>query len=385
MSTERVEIMDIVEFMKNKGMYAEKDVIPHFGALFSEDLTAALTGKASMLQPLRSRLGVPEIPRDTKEVLAVDFGGTNIRLAVVRFDENCEPVISSFSQEKIESGRLEKDYFFGWLADRIAGYDIEDVGFVFSYQAEILPGGDAKIVSLSKGLSVPDATGLVLGEEINKVLVSRGLKPRRFTIINDTTAVFLSAAARLEDPESLAAAVIAGTGSNCCCVWDGEIINIEWELFRAFERGVFDITLDEESDNRGEHLTGKQVGGKYLAMLVDMCTEAALKEGVTADGKADGQSVRDAVYKIIYDRAAIFIVSMLRGVVNMSPAAELAAEKGGPVWICIEGGTYDHAPGYKESINGLIGDYISGDLGIDCRIMQVDQAGITGAAIAALA
>ncbi len=377
--------MDIVQFMKSRGMYAEESIIPHFGELFSEDLTAALTGQASMLQPLRSRLGVPGIPRDTKELLAVDFGGTNIRLARMRFDENSRAVIDSFTQEKIQSGRLEKDYFFGWLADRIAAYDIEDVGFVFSYQAEILPGGDAKIVSLSKGLSVPDATGLVLGEEINKVLVSRGLKPRRYTIINDTTAVFLSAAAQLEDPESLAAAVIAGTGSNCCCVWNGEIINIEWELFRAFERGSFDIRLDEESDNPGEHLTGKQVGGKYLAMLVDMCTGEALKEGVTADGSLDEQAVRDAIYSIIYGRAAIFIVSMLRGVVAMSPAAASAKEKGGSVWVCIEGGTYDHAPGYKERIDSLIDKYISKELGIDCRIMQVEQAGITGAAIAALA
>jgi hexokinase len=377
--------MDIVQFMKSRGMYAEESIIPHFGELFSEDLTAALTGRASMLQPLRSRLGVPGIPRDTKELLAVDFGGTNIRLARMRFDENSRAVIDSFTQEKIQSGRLEKDYFFGWLADRIAAYDIEDVGFVFSYQAEILPGGDAKIVSLSKGLSVPDATGLVLGEEINKVLVSRGLKPRRYTIINDTTAVFLSAAAQLKDPESLAAAVIAGTGSNCCCVWNGEIINIEWELFRAFERGSFDIRLDEESDNPGEHLTGKQVGGKYLAMLVDMCAEEALKEGVTADGSSDEQAVRDAIYSIIYGRAAIFIVSMLRGVVAMSPAAASAKEKGGSVWVCIEGGTYDHAPGYKEKIDSLIDKYISKELGIDCRIMQVEQAGITGAAIAALA
>ncbi len=377
--------MDIVQFMKSRGMYAEESIIPHFGELFSEDLTAALTGRASMLQPLRSRLGVPGIPRDTKELLAVDFGGTNIRLARMRFDENSRAVIDSFTQEKIQSGRLEKDYFFGWLADRIAAYDIEDVGFVFSYQAEILPGGDAKIVSLSKGLSVPDATGLVLGEEINKVLVSRGLKPRRYTIINDTTAVFLSAAAQLKDPESLAAAVIAGTGSNCCCVWNGEIINIEWELFRAFERGSFDIRLDEESDNPGEHLTGKQVGGKYLAMLVDMCTEEALREGVTVGGKADPEAVRDAIYSIIYGRAAIFIVSMLRGVVAMSPAAASAKEKGGSVWVCIEGGTYDHAPGYKERIDSLIDKYISKELGIDCRIMQVEQAGITGAAIAALA
>ncbi len=389
--------MEIYDFMKKSGMTAADSQIPGYARLFAEDLTNALEGREADLQPLRSLLSVPEPPRSTDNILAVDFGGTNIRLAEFSFGPEGEPLIENFTQEKIESGTLDKDYFFGWLADRLEPYDIENVGFVFSYQAESMPDGDARIVGLSKGLSVPGAIGLILGQEINKVLVSRGKKPRKYTVINDTVAVFLAAAAKLEDPQSLAAAVIAGTGSNCCCVYNGEIINIEWELFDEFPKGTFDVILDRESNNPGEHLTGKLVGGKYLAQLVDMCFKGAAAEGVKGlpmpgASYVDEKAVQDAVYESIYHRAAVFIVGMLRGVVEISPAAaaaKAAIEAGGakedhPVWICMEGGTYDHAPGYKECINGLIDEYISKPLGLDCRIMQVQDAGITGAAIAAL-
>ena len=372
--------MDINEYLRSKKMIADPKDIPKYSEEFRDELTAALKGQPSQLQPLPSRLGVPKLPRNTEKLLAVDFGGTNIRLAEICFDKDGLPHMENYCQEKIESGRLDKDYFFGWLGERIARYDIEDVGFVFSYQAEILPNGDAKIVSLSKGLSVPDAIGLELGKEINKKLADKGQKPRRFTVLNDTTAVFLSAAASLEKPESLAAAVIAGTGSNCCNVWQEEIINIEWELFSNFTRGEFDVILDDASDNAGEHQTGKMVGGKYLAMLVDMCCQGAEAEGVHGDPEA----IRQAAYDAIYTRAAIFIVAMLRGVVLMAPALEKCREEGGPLYVCIEGGTYDHAPGYKESIGSLIHEYIELPLGIQVRIVQLDNAVITGAALAAL-
>ncbi|MBQ3921233.1 MAG: hypothetical protein II689_03240, partial [Firmicutes bacterium] len=342
----------------------------------------AFSGGKTPFQLLRSRLGVPKRPAGTGKILAVDFGGTNIRLAEVSFDENGRLVMGDHTQEKAISGIISSGVFFGWLAGEIARYDTADVGLVFSYRASILPGGDARIVGFSKGLSVPDAVGLVIGEEINKVLVSRGLSPRRFFILNDTTAVFLTAASELAEPEKLAAAVIAGTGSNCCCVRDGEIINTEWVRFSEFPQGRFDLIIDENSENRGQHLTGKLVGGKYLAMLVDMCLEAALEAGVEEDAEA----ARKIIYDLIYRRSAIYVTAMLRGIVGLSPALELARSGEGPagIWIAIEGGTYDKAPGYKEYLNDLIRRYISVPLRVGINVIQADRAVITGAAIAAL-
>ncbi len=77
---------------------------------------------------------------------------------------------------------------------------------------------------------------------------------------------------------------------------------------------------------------------------------------------------------------------MLKGIVDLSPALELARSGKGPaeIWIAIEGGTYDKAPGYREYLNDLIERYISVPLGVGINVIQVDQAVITGAAIAAL-
>ncbi len=379
--------MTTLEFMRKNGMTAGEDCIPAYSEMFARELSIAFGGGKTPFQLLRSRLGVPKRPAGTGKILAVDFGGTNIRLAEVSFDEGGSLVIGDHTQEKAISGIISSGAFFGWLADEIARYDTADVGLVFSYRASILPGGDARIVGFSKGLSVPDAVGLVIGEEINKVLVSRGLSPRRFFILNDTTAVFLTAASELAEPEKLAAAVIAGTGSNCCCVRDGEIINTEWVRFSEFPQGRFDLIIDENSENRGQHLTGKLVGGKYLAMLVDMCLEAAKEEGAEETLAEGGEeAARRIIYDLIYRRSAIYVTAMLKGIVDLSPALELARSGKGPaeIWIAIEGGTYDKAPGHREYLNDLIERYISVPLGVGINVIQVDQAVITGAAIAAL-
>ncbi len=363
------------DYLEKNGMTTDAGCLAVYCSAFARELDRALAGRPASLMPLPSRLSPPaEIPAG-ETVFAVDMGGTNLRAADVCFDSCGKPVMNGIFRTSVPTGELSADAFFRILSEVLRRSDAERVGFCFSYQAEIRPDRDARILSLSKELKVRGIEGMLLGEEINHRLVSAGLRPRRFTVLNDTTAVFLSACAAAEDPRDVAASCVIGTGTNSAFYEKGQIMNAESGCYGGFPRGVFDRMLDERSAVPGDHLAEKMIGGKYLQQLTDLyCSEAPLF-GMNV------KEFRNEVSEALYERAAVYVTATMAALLERSGRGR----DGRPAVVCFEGSTYKKNPAFKKLIAEYMKAFIQHDLGIDFRLLETEESGLTGAAIAALA
>ena len=196
-------------------------------------------------------------PRNRK-CIAIDMGGTNVRIARVIFDEKGIPSIENKKEYHMIGaiGEDEKtiDDFFTFLANIISEYDESDVGLCFSYLCEILPNRDGKIISFSKEVKIKDAEGKILGIEANKKLKELGFKERNFSIINDTVSCMMGT-------EGANVGMILGTGFNICYkekLNNDYIINSEGGRYKGFPTEDFDFGPMVE----------QKISGAYLRPLI---------------------------------------------------------------------------------------------------------------------
>ena len=117
-------------------------------------------------------------------------------------------------------GSLEEisaDAFFNILADALEPMknDFEQLGFCFSYTAEILPDQDARLLHWTKEIKMPELVGNRVGNGLQNALQQRGIHGKEIIILNDTVATLLSAIAEDGDnPASSHIGIILGTGTN---------------------------------------------------------------------------------------------------------------------------------------------------------------------------
>ena len=172
---------------------------------FISDAERGLAGKTSFMPMIpayiQSSTGVPA----GKKALALDAGGTNLRAAIVSFDEaggvHTEGLTKTFMPGT--HGRLGVDAFYDALAAVCepllsGGAAIDGIGFCFSYAMEITKDGDGIPQSFSKELDIPEAAGKPVGAYLRRALTKRGIKtPERIVLLNDTTATLLSGTAQI--------------------------------------------------------------------------------------------------------------------------------------------------------------------------------------------
>ena len=80
-----------------------------------------------------------------KTVIALDAGGTNLRAALVKFDENSKAIVGESQKVPMpgSTGHIGADAFFDRIAEvcaplfEKASEHIEGIGFCFSYSMEI--------------------------------------------------------------------------------------------------------------------------------------------------------------------------------------------------------------------------------------------------------
>ena len=154
------------------------------------------------------------------QATVLDLGGTNYRASVVSFNEGAIDIYPEDGWSKDLSimktkGFTEKDLFeqqASFLKDlKIPAKS--PIGYCFSYPAECLPDGDAKLLRWTKGVDIPEMLDQPIGKPLKEFLNEQG--PVEFTavkVINDTVA---SLFAGLSDSSYDAyIGLIVGTGTN---------------------------------------------------------------------------------------------------------------------------------------------------------------------------
>ena len=258
-----------------------------------------------------------KIKRD-RSVITIDCGGTNLRVALVTFNDYGKALISDFKKYPMigTEDEVDADTFFDRLAEYIAPlceYS-DDIGFCFSFPCEIQPNKDGKIILINKGVRIKGAEGMLLGEHLNASLAKFGIKEKNITVINDTVAAMLAGISEnLNRKYSNYFGFIYGTGINMCYAEEssriGKIagirkvpkvmgINMEHGDYNGFTQGKLDLVLDSETPDPGNHPFEKMISGAYFGKLLYLTMQKACVNEMYSKAFAKGfESVEEITLK----------------------------------------------------------------------------------------
>ncbi|KAF1816138.1 hypothetical protein P152DRAFT_454379 [Eremomyces bilateralis CBS 781.70] len=240
-------------------------------------------------------MGIPN-GHETGTFLAVDMGGTNLRVCeIVLPDAKGEfDIIQSKYRmpEELRTGTAEE--LWGYTADCIKQfieYHHEDekldqlpMGFTFSYPVSQEYIDHGVLQRWTKGFDIDGVEGVDVVPPFEAALKERGVPIKLTALVNDTTGT-LMASAYTDDTVKIGC--IFGTGCNAAYVEDcGSIpklehmnldpklpmaINCEWGAFDnehiILPRTPYDIIVDKESPRPGQQSFEKMVAGLYLGEL----------------------------------------------------------------------------------------------------------------------
>ena len=316
------EILQVVKgFLRARGLLAQDIDIgalcDDFESEMAKGLSSYNSGSSLMMIPTFIKIE-DDIPVD-EPVIVIDAGGTNLRVALVRFDNSLRCVVERFENHPMpgSNGTLTKDEFF----DRLCGYiepllgESRKIGFCFSYPVAILPNRDGRVLFLSKEVRVDGLVGELLNQNLLNAIAARGgaaAGPGRgkesVVLLNDTVATLLGGKAaypgRAFDGYI---GFILGTGTNTAYVEDCKnigklrealpdgaepdcasmVVNTESGTFGMAPRSAADENLDRQTKDPGKYKFEKAISGAYQGALLKEIIALASADGLFPGGAGE--------------------------------------------------------------------------------------------------
>lgn len=406
------------------------DELREIAADFRYDLRKGLKDPAeSSLRMLKSYVGLPD-GNETGEYLALDFGGTNVRVLRIRLEGNgkfevlkkvAKPLKVAGVYDFIGEGSTAEQMF-----DFIAGLVDEAVdgnhetkyflGHTFSFPSEQSDLYNAKLIIWTKEFATADVEGKVVNDLLKEALERQGLNNVEPTaVINDTVAVLLAAA--YKQPDVYIGSIYA-TGHNTCYLEpyadsaeEPMILNLESGGFSKLIPNRFDREFDKNSEKPGEQRLEKMVSGRYMGeifgmALAELLNENGKKYGFTSidmsniivDDSDDKKEVKAIVAEKTgcnLDTADAELVQKFAAAMVVRSARLVTASYVGIIWqlageegkalkqhIAIDGSVYEKMPLAKENIMRALSELLGENAGIVDTVLENGGSGL-GAAIAA--
>ncbi|WWC89990.1 uncharacterized protein L201_004920 [Kwoniella dendrophila CBS 6074] len=249
---------------------------------------------------------VTGVPDGTEEgtFLALDLGGTNLRVCEVRlFGQHKFEMKQQKYKVSDELKQGEARVLFDYIADSVdaflteIGSDISSnepmhLGFTFSFPVEQTAIDAGKLLTWTKGFAAKNAVGNDVVKLLQDAFDRKHIHVRCSAIVNDTVGTLLSRSYQ-SGPALIGA--IFGTGTNGAFIdktrtikklgedkikeaeaggqHAGEymVVNTEWGAFdnerNCLPISIFDNKLDRESINPRKQAFEKQVSGMYLGEI----------------------------------------------------------------------------------------------------------------------
>jgi len=397
-------------------------------AAFRYDIESGLKKKKeSSLRMLESYVGLPT-GKETGEYLALDFGGTNVRVLRICLEGDkkfiirkkvVKPLRVSGIYDYVGEGSTARDMFdfiAGIVDEAIDGNHTKKylLGHTFSFPSKQTNLYNAKLISWTKEFATTGVEGEVVNDLLKAALERNDIKNVcPVAVINDTVAVLLAAAYKQSDTYI---GSIYATGHNTCYLepYTGEgrlkmVINMESGAFCKLITNKYDHLVDDVSEKPGEQCLEKMVSGRYLGELFGY----ALADAFSADKKiaftsidmssllADESATLAVVEKTIRDKTGEVLsleeckwVKELAAAVVIRSARLVAATYAGIIWhlsekgrickqhIAVDGSVYEKMPLAAENIRKALYDILGEDAGQVDTVLENGGSGL-GAAIAA--
>ena len=426
--------IDEMKFQEVLGEFsATTEMIREVAMNFKKDLQLGLKDvSSSSMRMLKSYVGLPS-GKETGEFLALDFGGTNVRVIRYRLEGEghskiirhvAEPLIVAGEYDYVGKGSTQEqmfDFLAKLIDDAIEG-DRETkfyLGHTFSFPSSQDDLYNAKLIIWTKEFATSGVEGEIVNDLLKNALERRGIKNvEPIAVINDTVAVLLSAAYKNSD---IFIGSIYATGHNTCYLEPsikdpkgvgngGMILNLECGNFMKLTPNKFDTAFDQKSEKPGEQRFEKMVSGRYMCELFGMSIAELLNENKHYDGLTSidmsmiisdisenlekvseimenkvGKKLSLEDLKKIQELAAAIVIRSARLVTASYVGIiwQLAGdEKIIPQHIAVDGSVYEKMPLVQENINKALAELLGKDAAKVDTILDNGGSGL-GAAIAA--
>ncbi|MDR1918842.1 MAG: hexokinase [Tannerellaceae bacterium] len=350
------------------------------------------------------------------QAVVLDLGGTNYRVASVDFIDGKASIRPENGFKKdlsiMKRPGFTEEKLFEEQADLIKGIKLEkesSIGYCFSYPAESLLDGDAKLLRWTKGVDIPSMVGKPIGKPLVDYL-NKDITPK-FTgvkVINDTVASLFAGLTRSDYDAYIG--LIVGTGTNMATFIQSDKvskldkhikvegllpINLESGNFRPPHLTNIDGIVDALSDNKGAQRFEKAVSGMYLGEILkasfpfdEFEKKFDAQKLTTIMGYPDIHKEKHVnVARWIYERSAKLVGASLAGLtlvlVTHNPSIKrirLVAE-GSLFWSEDRKGV-NYKDIVAQTLRSLLDSFGHKDVAVD--IDKMENANLIGSAIAAL-
>jgi hexokinase len=357
-------------------------------------------------------------PKTTAEgqAIVLDLGGTNYRVASVDFIDGKASIRPDNGFKKdlsiMKTPGFTEEQLFEEQADLIKEIKRDkesSIGYCFSYPAESLPDGDAKLLRWTKGVDIQGMVGKAIGKPLVDYL-NKESSPK-FTgvkVINDTIASLFAGLTRSDYDGYIG--LIVGTGTNMATFiksdkvlkLDKNIkvegllpINLESGNFRPPHLTNIDNIVDALSDNKGAQRFEKAVSGMYLGEILkavfpyhEFEKKFDAQKLTTIMGYPDIHKEKHVqVARWIYERSAQLVGASLAGLVQVLVSHDPSIKR---IRLVAEGSLFwsEDRKGinYKDIVSQYLRSLLDGfghkDVVVD--IDKMENANLIGSAIAAL-
>ncbi|KAJ9667765.1 hexokinase [Coniosporium apollinis] len=250
---------------------------------------------------------------ETGTYLALDMGGTNLRVCEINLPEEKGEfdIIQSKYRMPEELKTATAEELWGYIADCLQqfveyhheGEELEEMplGFTFSYPATQDYVDHGVLQRWTKGFDIDGVEGHDVVPPFMAALEERGVPIVLAALVNDTTGTLIASAYTDTDVKI---GCIFGTGCNAAYMEEcGKIpklahmnlppdlpmaINCEWGAFdnehKVLPRTPYDVIIDKESPRPGQQAFEKMIAGLYLGeifrlVLLDLHDTGHIFEG----------------------------------------------------------------------------------------------------------
>ncbi|CAG8598237.1 3786_t:CDS:2 [Funneliformis mosseae] len=262
--------------------------------------------------------GVPT-GKEVGTFLALDLGGTNLRVCLIKFESEGNMSIKQQKYTISETYKTgEARQLFDFLANCIDKFLAEldetdykgssrkggklNLGFTFSFPVEQTAIDKGTLISWTKGFTCVNAVGKDVVFMLQEALNRKKVPVKVTALVNDTVGTLLAHAYKY--PNTLIG-VILGTGSNSAYFEkisnikklqfssnaEHMIINLEMGAFDSEKKvlpiTMFDNKLDRESNNPRLQIFEKLVSGMYLGeitrnILLNLIDRELIFDGISS-------------------------------------------------------------------------------------------------------
>ncbi|KAM7018295.1 hexokinase-2 [Tautogolabrus adspersus] len=260
------------------------------------------------------------------EFLALDLGGSNFRVLLVKVSSNGKQEVEMENQiyaipENLMRGSGSElfDHIAECLADFMEKLGIKDkklpLGFTFSFPCQQTKLDESVLLSWTKAFHASGVEGKDVVGLLRRSIKKRGdLNIDILAVINDTVGTMMTCGF---DDHLCEIGLIVGTGTNACYMeqmrnlelLDGDegrmCVNTEWGAFGddgALEdlRTDIDREIDAGSLNPGKQLFEKMISGMYMGEMVRLILVRMTKEKLLFQGKTTTQLLTTGRFNTSY-------------------------------------------------------------------------------------